>query len=632
MANNINWGKIYETTYWGIGVSTNTISWGKVYEDLMSGASFSLDFDKIATDFTFTRSSFATRVNEFGLIETVTNLGSDLVQNGSFDELGSEQVVNGDFATDSDWTLVDNSTISDGKANAVSNSNGFFIIQTSTLDTNKTYKLTFDLTDYTSGTLQFATADGDISFSNTLGTKELTFNPLSANILFKCGNSPTTLSIDNVSVKQVDPNDDWSVGSDSEINNGSARIYSPSGGYTFVSQSSVLTIGKTYLISLEIVEQNAGEIRLSDGSGYLSPSFSGVGLHTFTSASLGTILRIQRTTSITDIRIDNVSVQEVIEDDIPRIDYTTGEAAFLLEPQSTNLITNSENFNGSANAVVTSDSETSPRGLVDASEVTFDGTAFGRVEKFVSTTIGETYTFSVYLKNKNLNDVTQVWLGFSQAAQGGFVTITNEWQRYEISAVADGSTEYPRVQYSDTGSMYVWGMQTEELSYATSYIPTEGSTVTRSAESCVDATPTINSEEGVLYAEISALDDDSSLKNIELNDGTASNRVFIYYRDSTLRCFFVVNGVTVFSKNQTISDVTELHKCAIKWKENDFSFYIDGVSVHSQLSGNTFTANTLTDLDFSAWTGGINFYGNTKDLKIYDKALTDEELTELTTI
>jgi len=34
MANNINWGKIYNTTSWGVGVTTNTISWGKSYLDL----------------------------------------------------------------------------------------------------------------------------------------------------------------------------------------------------------------------------------------------------------------------------------------------------------------------------------------------------------------------------------------------------------------------------------------------------------------------------------------------------------------------------------------------------------------------------------------------------------------------
>jgi len=34
MANNINWGKIYNSTFWGVGVTTNTISWGKSYLDL----------------------------------------------------------------------------------------------------------------------------------------------------------------------------------------------------------------------------------------------------------------------------------------------------------------------------------------------------------------------------------------------------------------------------------------------------------------------------------------------------------------------------------------------------------------------------------------------------------------------
>ena len=34
MANNINWGKIYESTYWGN--TNNNISWGKVYANLAS--------------------------------------------------------------------------------------------------------------------------------------------------------------------------------------------------------------------------------------------------------------------------------------------------------------------------------------------------------------------------------------------------------------------------------------------------------------------------------------------------------------------------------------------------------------------------------------------------------------------
>jgi len=43
MSNTINWGKIYNTTYWGDGVSTNTISWGKIYEE---AAGFSISTQK----------------------------------------------------------------------------------------------------------------------------------------------------------------------------------------------------------------------------------------------------------------------------------------------------------------------------------------------------------------------------------------------------------------------------------------------------------------------------------------------------------------------------------------------------------------------------------------------------------
>ena len=30
--NSIDWGEIYERSWWGIGVETNTIGWGNVYK------------------------------------------------------------------------------------------------------------------------------------------------------------------------------------------------------------------------------------------------------------------------------------------------------------------------------------------------------------------------------------------------------------------------------------------------------------------------------------------------------------------------------------------------------------------------------------------------------------------------
>jgi hypothetical protein len=530
MANNIGWGEGNQnnTIGWGKAACNNTIGWGIRYlaNIAKSGCgglipSFALNFNTIADDFTFTRNSFATRVNENGLIETVTNLGENIV-------------VNGDFTN--------------GSAN-------------------------------------------------------------------------------------------WSIGSNSEINNGSARIYSPSGSYTFVSQSNVLTIGKTYLISLEIIEQNSGEIRLSDGNGYLSNSFSGVGVHTFTSTSIGTILRIQRTASITDIRIDNVSVKEVLENDIPRIDYTTGEGAFLLEPQSTNLVTYSEDFTDSSwinggSPIITPNYGTSPDGTQNSTRIQGSSSALVATNVMTGATSGETRSIYVRATSGSGN----IQLTSHNNNTNNVFAIDENWQRVQTNSLTSlsASTYFSidmRGASTDIYDIEVWGAQGEALDYATSYIPTSGSTVTRSAESCVDATPTINSEEGVLYAEISALADDQTRRGITLSDGTTSNRVLLRYNtaNNSIQCFAQIGGAVYAAISTTFYNVTNVNKIAYRYKSGEYALYINGVEVGTSADITIFPQNTLTQLNFDS-NGSANFYGNTKDLKVYDKALTDEELTELTTI
>ena len=56
MANNINFGKIYDSTWWGVGVTSNTINWGKSYLDLAGGGDerfiFSVKTDNAGTSAT----------------------------------------------------------------------------------------------------------------------------------------------------------------------------------------------------------------------------------------------------------------------------------------------------------------------------------------------------------------------------------------------------------------------------------------------------------------------------------------------------------------------------------------------------------------------------------------------------
>ena len=113
--------------------------------------------EDLSGDFTFSRSSAATRVNAQGLVENVQIISSELVSNGNFSQIGTEEVsngnfsqegselvTNGDFATDSDWNLANGWSIEDGVAK-FDNTNANYISQDGIVSDTKTYAITFTI-------------------------------------------------------------------------------------------------------------------------------------------------------------------------------------------------------------------------------------------------------------------------------------------------------------------------------------------------------------------------------------------------------------------------------------------------------------------------------------------------------
>ena len=197
------------------------------------------------------------------------------------------------------------------------------------------------------------------------------------------------------------------------------------------------------------------------------------------------------------------------------------------------------------------------------------------------------------------------------------------------------------ISYAGTGTdfIYIWGAQFEELSYATSlHTNFTEATVTRNADVCNNAgsSDLINSTEGVLYAEISALSNTAdSSKYISISDGTYNNRASILFSNGStnqIRTFLRVGGVSQIDVSDNVTDVTEFNKVAFCYKENDFKVYINGSLVSSDTSGSVWSANTITKLSFSEISTSSNpFNGNVKCVAVFKEALTDTELTCLTT-
>ena len=97
-------------------------------------------------DFTFDRSTGATRINRDGLIEEVGYFSSELVQNGDFSELGSDVVNNGSFSGSSTgWT--ESGTWAYGNNNEVCTGDGTnqMLTQSGILTNGKTYKYSIDI-------------------------------------------------------------------------------------------------------------------------------------------------------------------------------------------------------------------------------------------------------------------------------------------------------------------------------------------------------------------------------------------------------------------------------------------------------------------------------------------------------
>ena len=121
-------------------------------------------------------------------------------------------VANGTFDTDSDWTLgtgwsIEDSLISLNTSNAYVNFN-----QSIGTVINKTYKITYTLSNYSSGAVQYIIGNAGVRPQGQLrsadGTYSETFtidsSTVDANKLFiRGGASGFTGSIDNVSVRLV---------------------------------------------------------------------------------------------------------------------------------------------------------------------------------------------------------------------------------------------------------------------------------------------------------------------------------------------------------------------------------------------------------------------------------------------
>jgi len=351
-------------------------------------------------------------------------------------------------------------------------------------------------------------------------------------------------------------------------------------------------------------------------------------------------------------RINANGLVETMGNNVPRLDYTDGSCPTLLtEPESTNLV--AESAEGIYGNPPDSETQTLAPDGTNTAVIPTVGDLADRYQYTISagSATGDTkITYSWHRKrlstpseDPNQTGDLKITNLVNCIQDGSTIQIGSDIGGYDrFSAtfdVIDGSLEaiirlyFGEVVGVGNSSVAYFGHQVEVGEYATSYIPTSGATVTRSADTGViseDLSSYINSSEGVLEIKAKALFNGRPDARIGLSDGTLDNRVTLSWRESAnkMSIFMKVNGSNVLDggavefENFYGHDQSEMATFKIKWKSGDIQVKLNGTVVLTDTS--SFSGLVLNELSFNRGTlSQVNiFQGNVQYIKVYD-SITD---------
>jgi len=403
------------------------------------------------------------------------------------------------------------------------------------------------------------------------------------------------------------------------------------------------------------------------------------------------VINFTRTSSATYFDADGIL--QTATPDIPRIDYLpdgNGLCGLMIEGARTNKFiqaTDLSTWAKAGNNTLNINAITSPDGTTNAAHLVADNTAGTHWLGAASSpaiAAGATCSISIFMKRNGLGINNRYFhfsirnsdwsgrVGFQVDLDNGTIhkyeggtgtvqsvrteNIGNGWYRCiankcyidasSTSAIVEGyflsALGGSGVTTGDgINGVGLYGGQFEEDDFATSFIPTTTTAVTRAADICtinnIEASDWFNPVEGSFYADYQKIGAASTAYGVIVqvdNGSNDTNRIAIHTKpdnDSNAVCIVRTDGVTEYSFEGAVSGDNAPVKAALPYKENDTASAVNGITPATDTSVilPTVTLNTLRIGLTAAFPQ--QFFGHIFGLKYYSTRLKNEILGELTT-
>jgi hypothetical protein len=342
---------------------------------------------------------------------------------------------------------------------------------------------------------------------------------------------------------------------------------------------------------------------------------------------------------------------------LPRLDYLNSTCPrLLLEPQRSNLSLYSEQLGTASywfanNSTVTSNNAVSPDGYTNADMYTAAGS--GNYLNASAISAGSnTVTFSVFAKAGTAGQfrireafyygtstVFNLATGTIISGTGTITNYGNGWYRCtHTQTYAAGETSVSwsyDLNGATSGTAYLFGAQAEVGAYATSYIPTLGTSVTRVADAAIKTgiSSLIGQTEGTIFVDFVYTQLDSNgLIPVTIGADSSNHAYFYIEGNERINFDFYVAGSDVVSIGTATGFAVKgtRYKIAFAYKANDFAAYINGQLVGTDNSG---AIAAFSNFYFGyPYAAGYSTPNTVNQALLFKTRLTNAQLAELTTL